>query len=45
MLRYFMRQPFYKFSSELEKAFSLKFKVKDVTKIKGLASDSPYITI
>ncbi len=45
MLKSFLRRPFYNFASDLEKAFALKFKVKDVTKIRGLSTDTPYIMI
>lgn len=45
MLKSFLRGPFYNFASDLEKAFTLKFKVKDVTKIRGLSTQTPYIMI
>jgi hypothetical protein len=45
MLKTFLRRPFYNYASDLEKAFILKFKVKDVTKIRGLSTNTPYIII
>jgi len=41
----FLRNIRFRFSAELEETYSLKYKIKDVTKIKGLATEEPHIKI
>lgn len=45
MFKQFLKLPFFKMSAQLENIYSLKYQVKDVTKLRGLNTDNPYVTI
>lgn len=45
MFRQLLKLAFFRMSAQLENIYSLKYQVKDVTKLRGLNSDNPYVTI
>jgi hypothetical protein len=45
MQNFLLRRIRFKFGVELDDAYSLKYTVKDVTKLRGMKSKEPYIVI